>query len=194
MWNMLETLVTSERNAWVICGDFNEVRDKEERFNCVFHEYRAENFNDFIERTRLIDIPLGGRKYTRLSDDGIKFSKLDRFLVSEEFHQLWRDLSSVALEREWSDHCPIILRDKINDFGPKPFKIFDEWFNVNGEDDVIIEAWNIKVDGNRLNCIFRNKLKNVKYALKNWSRENFSNLNVEINELKKNSHELGIRR
>ncbi|XP_071694940.1 uncharacterized protein [Rutidosis leptorrhynchoides] len=70
MWGMLERLVSSEDTAWVVCGDFNEVRNQTERFNSVFHEYRAVEFNNFIEKSGLIDVPLGGRKFTRMSEDG----------------------------------------------------------------------------------------------------------------------------
>ncbi|GJX96354.1 cysteine-rich receptor-like protein kinase [Tanacetum coccineum] len=66
-----------------------------------------------------------GQKFTRTSDDGLKFSKLDRFLVSEGFKNKWGNLSTVALDRKLSDHCPIVLKDMDVDFGPKPFRVFN---------------------------------------------------------------------
>nr|GEW05829.1 reverse transcriptase domain, reverse transcriptase zinc-binding domain protein [Tanacetum cinerariifolium] len=35
-----------------------------------------------------------GRKFTRVSDDGLKFSKLDRFMLNEKFNELWGNLSN----------------------------------------------------------------------------------------------------
>ncbi|GJR92149.1 RNA-directed DNA polymerase, eukaryota [Tanacetum coccineum] len=40
-------------------GDFNEVRNQEDRINIQFQEKEADDFNDFITTTALIEIPLG---------------------------------------------------------------------------------------------------------------------------------------
>ncbi|MFS7924885.1 putative Endonuclease/exonuclease/phosphatase superfamily [Helianthus anomalus] len=70
---------------WVIMGDFNSVRFPEERYNTEFIPSCAEAFNEFVEDNSLLEYPMGGRKYTRISDAGDKLSKLDRFLVSSRF-------------------------------------------------------------------------------------------------------------
>ncbi|XP_071694771.1 uncharacterized protein [Rutidosis leptorrhynchoides] len=173
-----------KNSGWVLCGDFNEVRDQSDRLNCVFHEARARRFNEFIIRNNLIEIPINGRKFTRISDDGTKFSKFDRFLVSDNFIKLWDDLSITVPDRRESDHCPLVLRDGVVDFGPKPFKIFDEWLTKEGVDKVIIDGWNKNVRGHKKDCIFRDRLKNVKSELRNWSKIEFGNLDAEINSLK----------
>ncbi|XP_071739945.1 uncharacterized protein [Rutidosis leptorrhynchoides] len=134
---------------------------------------------------QLIDVPLGGKKFTRICDNGVKFSKLDRFLVSENFYNTWGNVSALALERKLLDHCPIVLRDREIDYGPKPTKIFDEWLIGEESKKVVEDAWSRTVDGCRYNCIFRNKLKNVKLALKQWSKSTFGSLDKEIEELKK---------
>ena len=53
----------------------------------------------------------------------MKFSKLDRFLLNEDFNTLWGNLSVTALDRKLSDHCPIVLKDVDLDFVPKPFRV-----------------------------------------------------------------------
>ncbi|XP_071708593.1 uncharacterized protein [Rutidosis leptorrhynchoides] len=183
MWSSLNQLLDTTDSSWVLCGDFNEVRYQSDRLNSTFHQSRASIFNEFISRNNLIDILINGKKFTRISDDGTKFSKLDRFLVNNSFLKLWDDLSTVALERKESDHCPIVLRDKIIDFGPKPFKVFDEWFNKEGVDRVVQMAWDKPVRGSHKDCIFRDKLKNVKSELKNWGKNEFGNLDAEIKNL-----------
>ncbi|XP_071701851.1 uncharacterized protein [Rutidosis leptorrhynchoides] len=166
MWDLLGNLLNSINSAWLLCGDFNEVRNSSDRLNSQFHQRRADRFNDFILRNNLIEIPINGRKFTRISDDGLKLSKLDRFLVTDNFIELWEDLSVIALDRNLSDHCPLILRDKVIDYGPKPFKVFDEWFNCIDVDEVIRDAWNQPIKGTRRDCMFRDRLKKVKMALK----------------------------
>lgn len=58
---------------------FNEVRGREDRKNTQLNIKEVGEFNEFISDTQLIEILLGGRKFSRISDDGSKFSKLDRF-------------------------------------------------------------------------------------------------------------------
>lgn len=100
MWDKLVQLISSVSAAWVLCGDFNEVRVQDDRFNCNFNQRGADAFNEVIDRVGLIEIPLVGRKFTRISDDKLKFSKLDRFLVSMEFKQQWKELSVISLDRK----------------------------------------------------------------------------------------------
>ncbi|XP_071704232.1 uncharacterized protein [Rutidosis leptorrhynchoides] len=137
--------------------------------NCEFIERREKWFNNFINNSRLVEVPLVGKKYTRICVNGIKLSKLDRFLVSEKFCQMYRDISVTALEKNISDHCPIILRDKFIDFGPKPIKVFDEWIETAG--------W-------RKDNIFIIKLRNVKFTLKQWSSKQFGKIDSELHEFR----------
>ncbi|XP_071718284.1 uncharacterized protein [Rutidosis leptorrhynchoides] len=136
-WDSLDNIMQVDIDDWVFCGDFNEVRRRAERKNCEFIESRAKMFNDFIDKANLIEIPLGGMKFTRISDDGLKYSKLDRFLVSEACYASWDGISACTLDRDYSDHCPIVLKDMNNDFGPKPLRIFNNWFEEDKCDDLI---------------------------------------------------------
>ncbi|XP_071717947.1 uncharacterized protein [Rutidosis leptorrhynchoides] len=184
MWDSLSALLGSIDSSWLLCGDFNEVREENERLNSIFIPSRAKRFNDFISDNSLVEIPLGGRKFTRVCDNGVKLSKLDRFIASDNFLNQWDDLSALVLDRKFSHHCPIVIRDKVLDFGPRPFKIFDKWLNHEEVDELIKKAWDVEVSGYRKDCVFRNKLKNVKSALREWSRSNMSSLEKDVIELK----------
>ncbi|XP_071727948.1 uncharacterized protein [Rutidosis leptorrhynchoides] len=185
LWDTLENFMDVPDVDWVLGGDFNEVRNREERQNSQFIERRAALFNKFIENCNLVEVPLLGRRFTRICDNGIKFSKLDHFLVSDQFLSSWGDVSAVALDRNSSDHCPIILRDKNFDFGPKPFKFFDAWLELKDIEKIVVDAWNKNVTSRRADCQFRDKLKNVKTALRTWSYNTYNSLDSEIEKLKK---------
>ncbi|XP_071718101.1 uncharacterized protein [Rutidosis leptorrhynchoides] len=167
----------------VICEDFNEVRDQSKRKNCQFIDSRAKYFNDFINRNCLIDVPLGGGKFTKISGNGKKFSKLDRFLVSENFYQIWENLSAVVLERDISDHYPIILRNIEKDFGPKPIKIFDEWFEVDGVEQVIKKVMGIEYQWHEEGLCFPSKTETDSKINKLKSEVNFWEQKAEITDL-----------
>ncbi|XP_071695632.1 uncharacterized protein [Rutidosis leptorrhynchoides] len=142
MWSSLVIFVGSFDTDWVLCGDFNEVRDESERKKCEFVDRRVRWFNEFINTIKLIKVPMSGKRFTRICDNGIIFSKIDRFLVLKFFFDTWGELSVLALECKISDQCPIVLLDAAIDFGPKPTKVFDEWLELEGSDKIISDCWN----------------------------------------------------
>ncbi|XP_071740634.1 uncharacterized protein [Rutidosis leptorrhynchoides] len=179
-WDSLDQIMNIGGVDWVIGGDFNEVRAPEERQNCIFSERRAKLFNRFIDDNHLIDVPLTGKRFTRISDDGKKFSKIDRFLVSEGFLQAWGDISVTSFDRKTSDHSPMLLCDNNIDFGPKPFKLFDIWLENKEVESIIIEAWNKTVTNARPDCFLRDRLKNVKNSLREWSKIKYGALDSDL--------------
>nr|GEZ00298.1 putative RNA-directed DNA polymerase, eukaryota [Tanacetum cinerariifolium] len=120
-------LMGNDNDAWWIFRDFNVIRSHEDRLNSQVSVKEMDDFNNFINTLQLVEISMGGRKFTQVSVDGLKFSKLDRLLVTEGFKSKWGNLAVLALDRKLSDHCPIVLKDLDVDFGPKPFRVFDIW-------------------------------------------------------------------
>ena len=70
-----------KRGTWILFGDLNIVRSREERRNCRFCASSAYWFNRFIDMTELHDLRMGGHRYTFYCQTEAKLSKLDRFLV-----------------------------------------------------------------------------------------------------------------
>jgi len=95
----------------------------------------------------LQDIRCFGSNFTWFRPNGNAKSRLDRFLVSDQWVSLWPDTSQHVLQRDYSDHCPIILKTKMVDWGPKPFRVVDWWLNHKGYHSMIKEAWNIDLQG-----------------------------------------------
>ncbi|GJY51071.1 RNA-directed DNA polymerase, eukaryota, partial [Tanacetum coccineum] len=87
---------------YCIFGDFNVVRYPSERIGSLFNHRSASDFNEFINDCRFWDVPLGGHAFTRISGNGEKLSRLDRFLLSEdvEFFKGWKPLSPLQLAVE----------------------------------------------------------------------------------------------
>ncbi|XP_071712791.1 uncharacterized protein [Rutidosis leptorrhynchoides] len=110
-WTELDAFLRLNNISWVVGGDFNEVRHDDERLNSTFYARRAVLFNEFVINNVLIEFPLVDKRFTRISDDGLQFSKLDRFLVSNNFSMLWDDLAITSLDRKLSDHSPLPLKN-----------------------------------------------------------------------------------
>ena len=148
-------------------GDFNEVRRKEDRFSEWVCTSGMNAFNKFITDGGLIDFNMGGRRFTRMSDDGRCLSKIDRFLVCNGFINKWNAASITVLPRLHSDHSPLILVNDILDFGPSPFKFYNSWLKSDGLKDVVLDSWNTSVGD--LHCSDRRlvcKLKKLKHDIR----------------------------
>nr|GEV57881.1 cytochrome P450 [Tanacetum cinerariifolium] len=106
LWDKIHNMVKCCNSLYVVLGDFNEVRSDNERLGTNFCIRGAKLFNEFIEKSELIDLPMGGRKFTLMNKYGSKLSKIDRILVSQYLTSLWPNSTLTALPRELSDHCP----------------------------------------------------------------------------------------
>ncbi|KAF1860197.1 hypothetical protein Lal_00040454 [Lupinus albus] len=73
----------SSCNMWCIASDFNSVKSSEERKGRKSHERLKEmhDFNCFINKLDLIDLPLVGKRFIWIKGDDKTMSRLDRFLI-----------------------------------------------------------------------------------------------------------------
>ncbi|GJR66188.1 putative RNA-directed DNA polymerase [Tanacetum coccineum] len=168
LWHDLISTMRSTDAIWVLFGDFNAVRSRDERFGTNFVEKEARIFNEFMALGGLHDFALGGRRFTRFNREGTKLSKLDRFLVSSNYFDVWKYARVNVLYREVSDHCPVMLHVVRLDFGPKCFKLFDHWigdveFQKNAQN-----SWNSKIYNGSADIVLKNKLKQLKADIKTW--------------------------
>ncbi|GJT89350.1 RNA-directed DNA polymerase, eukaryota, reverse transcriptase zinc-binding domain protein [Tanacetum coccineum] len=169
LWESLRIFIQQHDGHFILFGDLNEVRCEDERFGSSFSSSDAMIFNSFIQDVGLIDLSMGGKMYTWMNKIGSKLSKLDRFLVLDGVLTDHPHLQATVLDKLWSDHNPILLHCKFFDFGPTPFKLFHSWFDRNGFDDVVKEAWNsYSYEGNGSILTFHKKLRGLKSHLKLW--------------------------
>ncbi|GAU22999.1 hypothetical protein TSUD_98280 [Trifolium subterraneum] len=117
-----------------VCGDFNVVRSNEERRSMRQGSRPSDqvSFNQFIEVNDLVDLPWSGRRFTWYKGDGLSMSRIDRFLLSEEWCLEWPNCEQQAQLRGLSDHCPLSLSvDEVN-WGPRPLRMLKCWQDVPG--------------------------------------------------------------
>ncbi|GKA13722.1 RNA-directed DNA polymerase, eukaryota [Tanacetum coccineum] len=141
LWRYIIEFMLSNLGHYIIFGDFNSVRNNSERFDFIFSNINAFYFNEFIAIGNLVDIPMGGYKFTRVDRSCTKGSRLDRFLISDSTWNYLGPLTVVALDRTISDHHPILLCRFTADYGPIPFKIYHSWFQGDGFDKVVFDFW-----------------------------------------------------
>ncbi|GKE06412.1 RNA-directed DNA polymerase, eukaryota [Tanacetum coccineum] len=151
-------------------GDFNEVHNKNERLGLIYNVQGANAFNSFISSAGLEEVPLGGCSFTWCHRSASKMSKLDRFLISESLMSSCPNFSAITLDRYLSDHHPIILRESTYDYGPIPFCFFHYWFEVDGFEKLVNEAWyEAPVDASNAMLNLMYKLKYLKKKIRAWN-------------------------
>lgn len=84
-------------------------------------------FKNIIDEMELVDIPLSGRTYTWYRPNGQAQSRIGRFLLSRGWLQTWSNCAQLALDRDISDHCTLLLRCVILDWGPKSIRVLNCW-------------------------------------------------------------------
>jgi hypothetical protein len=151
MWDSLSLQLQSLGAKRVcVCGDFNAVRFLDERRSSRIGSHHSDHipFSRFIDDTFLIDLPLNGHKFTWYKGGGITMSRLDRFLLSEEWCLSWPNCTQTAQLRGISDHCPLILSANEDNWGPRPLRMLKCWREVPGYQTFVRDKWQtLHVDG-----------------------------------------------
>ena len=134
LWEELKQLKASNpEGVWCFLEDFNSIRSMEERSGSsqrTVGVYDSAGFNDRISDMELQEIKCFGSRFTWCRPNGSVRSRLDRCLVSEQWLVKWPDSSQQVLHRDYSDHCPILLKTDMVDWGPKPFRVMDCWLKI----------------------------------------------------------------
>ncbi|GKA92229.1 RNA-directed DNA polymerase, eukaryota [Tanacetum coccineum] len=141
LWDYILHLIDRWDGDCVIMGDFNEVRTEQERYGSVLNVQGANAFNTFISLASLIDLPLNGYAYTWAHKIANKMCKLDRFLVSKGLVASFLFLLDPCLDRNLSNHHPILMQKLSIDYGPTPFRFIYSWFNLDGFDKMVEDTW-----------------------------------------------------
>lgn len=117
-------------------------------------------------------------------------SKLDRFLVCNNFLRLFPNASATALPRELSDHCPISLHTVEVDFGKAPFRFFNSWMQRKGFENLVRDSWE-KFRGYGIPDVYMAaKLRFLKNEIKTWRATDYTKEMMELKELKNRTQDL----
>ncbi|GKB65918.1 RNA-directed DNA polymerase, eukaryota, reverse transcriptase zinc-binding domain protein, partial [Tanacetum coccineum] len=172
LWRLILQFMASKPGNYFIFGDFNVVRYAYERIGSSFNSRSSNDFNQFLNEGSLYDLPLGGHAFTRISSDGEKLSRLDRFLITDNLATILPNIHATAMDRMISDHQAIILQHSLIDFGPVPFKLFNSWLQAPDFDNTIKNAWdNFQCkDGFNMQIKFKDKMKYLKNTIKFWAK------------------------
>lgn len=128
-------------SVWCMIGDFNSICSVEERGSrgSVDRVEDFSGFNQFIDDYSLINFPLCRCRYTSYRGDGASMSRLDHFLLSEDWIGVWPHCIQVALAQSISYHCSMMLTLDENNWGPRLTCMLNCWSDILGYKDFVME-------------------------------------------------------
>ncbi|XP_070027616.1 uncharacterized protein [Nicotiana sylvestris] len=113
LWNNLLNLHNTVSTSWLIGGDFNEILEAKERFGGLpINNRRTDNFANFINTCKLVDLGFQGSRYTWTNKRRHGYTileRLDRFLANYDWLNLYPEDLVNHLPRTYSDHCPLLI-------------------------------------------------------------------------------------
>lgn len=128
-----------------------------------------EEFEEWINKMGLIELPLLGRKFTWRR--GNSCSNLDRVLIKSQWMQIVEGLKLVGLNCSLLDNVALLVKLEEVNWGPKPFRSIHTWFTHLGFIKLVEDEWkNYDIAG------FMDKLRRLKRPLKRWNRDVFGNI------------------
>ncbi|XP_074283296.1 uncharacterized protein LOC141607846 [Silene latifolia] len=111
LWTFLQHI--RPHHPWVCLGDFNCVREVEERISDTVPNLQViDDFNEAVYGAGLDDLLTHGCKYTwtnKQEDGDRKWMKLDRVLVNSAWQTSFTSSYADALAAGVSDHSPLVV-------------------------------------------------------------------------------------
>eukprot|EP00268_Persea_americana_P001438 TRINITY_DN10442_c1_g2_i1.p1 TRINITY_DN10442_c1_g2~~TRINITY_DN10442_c1_g2_i1.p1 ORF type:complete len:130 (-),score=14.91 TRINITY_DN10442_c1_g2_i1:80-469(-) len=120
-WKELDVIRQRWNGAWCIGGDWNISRFPSEKLGRNKITGDRRRFSNPINPTlwcicSLVVHPLLGQTISHPA-----MSKLDRFMVSIDWMDVYPEVFQLAFPKPASDHCPILFDSNCERWGPTPF-------------------------------------------------------------------------
>ncbi|RVW17271.1 Transposon TX1 uncharacterized 149 kDa protein [Vitis vinifera] len=182
-WEELGSIKGLWRDPWCVGGDFNMIRYPEERSRGGELSASMRRFNEVVEDLELKDYPLQGGFFTwRGGLNNQSQSRLDRFLVTDEWDRMFIGAMQGILARPVSDHYPILLEGGGLKRGPSPFRFENMWLEERGFMDQMKRWWGSLSFTGSFSFVLDAKLRALKGLLKTWNKEVFGVIEAKKRE------------
>jgi hypothetical protein len=126
-------------------------------------------FNAVIDSLDPRELEMSGRKFTWANSRRVPtYERLDRVLVSTEWEQNFPLATVEALNREISDHTPLLLStgEKTKPLKQPPFKFELGWLLKEGFFEVVSEIWKKENRGITPMQRWQNKIRRLRQFLR----------------------------
>jgi hypothetical protein len=117
-------------------------------------------------------------------------SRLDRFLLSDSLIDNWKVSGQWVGDRDISDHCPVSFLCSLKNWGPKPFRVNNCWFEHPDFFSFVEKQWRSSNFVGEKAFVLKEKMKSLKEGLRGWNRDVFGLVNLNIDNCVKEINEI----
>ncbi|MCI20091.1 RNA-directed DNA polymerase (Reverse transcriptase), partial [Trifolium medium] len=110
-----------------------------------------------------------------------------------EWLELWGACLVWVLPRDVSDHCPLVVKNSNNDWGPKPFRFNNHWMVHKNFKKVVEDRWREKEVTGWMGFVLKEKLRGLNVRLKEWNKVEFGNAEGRMKKLVEDIQDLDVR-
>lgn len=184
----LSTIISMSGPCLIVCGDFNLIKDSSgKRGGQLYDMDKILFFRNLKNDNRLLDMGAEGHPFTwnnRWQGNGNIQQRLDRFLVSHQWFEIYESHRLQHLVELESDHRLILLESHaVGEKNKKQFK-YDERWSGNEEVKMLIkDAWSQDARGSPMYQV-HSKLKFCRQKPVDWIRKRNLNSLRNLNAFK----------
>jgi exonuclease III len=160
---------------WMICGDFNLILRSQERKSGNMWP-RDREFKNLIDELSMMDIPLQGRNYTW--SNGMAMAKLDRFLISPSWNDVFPVVTQKVLSNIASDHCPLECQCSTTFPQANTFKFENYWLKLEDFRSLVQTIWEQKSMAENPHQLGQ-KLIDLRQAITIWRKGRMGDINKQ---------------
>nr|GEV94752.1 cytochrome P450 [Tanacetum cinerariifolium] len=106
LWTDIESIIASHDTISIIMRDFNELRNSADRKGNTFCQAGAAHFNSFIASAGLSDLPLGGRRFTRMNKVGSQLKALNVVMLEAKNKNIYKGIE-VGKDKVYMSHLQL---------------------------------------------------------------------------------------
>ncbi|XP_021742002.1 uncharacterized protein LOC110708223 [Chenopodium quinoa] len=180
LWAQIAQIAPPANTPWILCGDFNNILNLEDRIGSQCSLAEVEQFSNCLRVYSLFDFKVGGMFYTwtnKQEGDDRVCTKTDK----AEF-----------LPGGLTEHSPCCMNlDSAVGNVRKPFRFFNMWTKAQNFLAIVKDAWDRPVQGSATFRVVK-KLKVVKQELKALNLTHFSS--IEGADIAAGKHLVDIQR
>ncbi|XP_074305916.1 uncharacterized protein LOC141641142 [Silene latifolia] len=155
-----------------------------------------DDFITCLNACGMLDIPATGAFFTWTNKQDAthrKYIRLDRFLVNQEWVDVFPDMHAHFHPEGLMDNNPCIFRNiKLEGRGYARFKYFNMWSNAPGFHDKIRNTWSQQINGTKMFGVVK-KLKALKGVLKRLNKDCFSDVVLNSSKALMNLEKIQIQ-
>ena len=123
LWEELGAIRGLWEEPWCLGGDFNVILSQRERSSQGRLSGAMRSFAQTVDDLELIDLPMqGGIATWSGGRNNQSWARLDRFLVTQQWLDMFSGVAQCRMHRPTSDHFPILLMGGGLRRGPTPFR------------------------------------------------------------------------